>query len=79
MVHVLLEMWQGSQNLHATQNESHASNNQKTVVGYISNIEEIVTAFLSKIQHNSAAGFQLSEQSHLPPAVPAKEPPWRTN
>jgi hypothetical protein len=35
-VHNYLEMWQGSQNLHATQKESRISNQQMTTVGYIS-------------------------------------------
>jgi hypothetical protein len=35
-VHDYLEMWQGSQNLHATQKESRISNQQMTTVGYIS-------------------------------------------
>jgi hypothetical protein len=43
-VHNFLEMWQGSQNLHATQNESRAQNKQTTAVGYISDPEEIVKA-----------------------------------
>jgi hypothetical protein len=43
-VHDLLEMWQGSQNLHATQQESRAENKQMTAVGYISDTEEIVKA-----------------------------------
>jgi hypothetical protein len=32
-VHDFLELWQGSQNLRATQNESHVQNKQMTVVG----------------------------------------------
>ena len=35
-VHDFLEMWQGSQNLRATQKESGAQNKQMTAVGYIS-------------------------------------------
>jgi len=34
-VHDSLEMWQGSQNLRATQRESRAQNKQMTAVGYI--------------------------------------------
>ena len=33
-VYDFLEMWQGSQNLHATQTESHARNKQMTAVGH---------------------------------------------
>jgi hypothetical protein len=43
-VHDFLEMWQGSQNLAATQKESHSQNKQITAVGYISDTEEIVKA-----------------------------------
>jgi len=35
-VHDFLEMWQGSQNLRATQKKSHAQNKQMNAVGYIS-------------------------------------------
>jgi len=45
-VHVFLEMWQGCQNLGATQKESRAQNEQMTAVGYISDTEEIVKASL---------------------------------
>jgi len=41
-VHDVLEMWQGSQNLCATQKESRAQNKQMTAVGYISDTEESV-------------------------------------
>jgi hypothetical protein len=43
-VHNFLEMWQGSQNLRATENESRAKNKQITALGYISDPEEIVKA-----------------------------------
>jgi len=38
-VHNFLKMWQGSQNLRATQTESHTQNKQMTAVGYILNTE----------------------------------------
>jgi len=38
----VLEMWQGSQNLRATQKKSCAQNKKMTAVGYISDTEEIV-------------------------------------
>jgi hypothetical protein len=41
-VHNCLEMWQGSQNLRATQRESHTQNKQMTGVEYSSDTEEIV-------------------------------------
>ena len=44
MVHDFLEMWQGSQNRHATQKESRTQNEQMTAIGYISDTEEIVEA-----------------------------------
>jgi hypothetical protein len=40
--HDILEMWQGSQNLCATEKKSRAQNKQVTAVGYISVMEEIV-------------------------------------
>jgi len=56
-VHNFLEMWQGSQNLGATQQESCAQNKQMTTVRYISDTEEIVKALWSLIQHDGAAAF----------------------
>jgi len=72
-VHDFLEMWQGSQNLRTTQKESCAQNKQMTAVGYISDMEEIVKASWSLFQHDGAAAFKLSEISHLPPALSAKD------
>jgi len=43
-VHDFLEMWQGSQNLRATQMECRAQIKQMTAVEYISDTEEIVKA-----------------------------------
>jgi len=71
-IHNFLEMWQGSQNLRATQKESHAQNKQMAAVGYISDTEEIILASWSLFQHDGAAAFKLSERSPLPPAVSAK-------
>jgi hypothetical protein len=68
-------MWQGSQNLHATQKESRAQNKQMTAVGYCSDTEEIVKASWSLFQHDYAAALNLSERSPLPPALPAKDLP----
>jgi len=72
-VHEFLEMWQGSQNLRATQKESRAQNKQITAVGYISDTEEIVKASWSLVQHDGAAASKLSERSPLPPALSAKD------
>jgi len=74
-VHNFLEMWQGSQNLCATQKESRAQNKQMTAVGYILDMEEIVKASWSLFQHDGAAAFKLSERSPLPPALSAKDLP----
>jgi len=74
-VHDFLEMWQGSQNLRATQNESRAQNKQITAIGYILDTEEIVKASWSLLQHDGAAAFKLSERSPLPPALSAKNLP----
>jgi len=74
-VHDCLEMWQGSQNLRATQKESRAQNKQMTAVGYISDTEEIIKASWSLFQHDGAAAFKLSERSLLPPPLSAKDLP----
>jgi len=74
-VHDVLEMWQGSQNLRATQKESRAQNKQITAIGYISDMEEIVKASWSLFQHDGAAAFKLSERSPLPPPLSAKDLP----
>jgi hypothetical protein len=74
-VHNFLEMWQGSQNLRATQKKSRAQNKLMTAVGYISDTEEIVKASWSLFQHDGAAAFKLSERTPLPPALSAKDLP----
>jgi len=71
----VLEMWQGSQNLRATQKESRAENKEMTAVGYISDTEEIVKASWSLSQHDGAAAFRFSEISPLPPHLSAKDLP----
>ena len=68
-------MWQGSQNLHATQKESQAQNKQMTAVGYISDTEEIIKASWSNFQHDSATAFELSERSPFQSALSAKNLP----
>jgi len=73
--HDFLEMWQGSQNLRATQKESRSQNKQMTAVGYISDTEAIVKSSWSLFQHDGAAAFKLSERSPLPPAFSAKDLP----
>jgi hypothetical protein len=76
-VHDDLKMWQGSQNLRATQQESRAPHKQMTALGYISDKEEIVKSSWSRIEHDGAAAFKLSERSPLPPALAAKDLPKR--
>jgi len=68
-------MWQGSQNLHRAQKESHPKNKQMTTMGHKSNMEEIVNASWSLFQHDRAAAFKLSEWSPLPPPLCAKDLP----
>ena len=60
-VYNFLEMWQGSQNLRATEKECCTQNEQITAIVYISDTEEIVKASLSIFQHDGAAAFKLSE------------------
>jgi len=74
-VHDFSEMWQGSQNLRATQKKSRDQTKQMTAVGYISDTEAIVKASWSLFQHDGAAAFKLSERSPLPPALSAKDLP----
>ena len=70
-VHDFLEMWQGSQNLHATQQKSRTQNKQVTAVGYISDTEEFIKASWSLFQHDGTAAFKMSERSPLSPALSA--------
>jgi len=74
-VHNILEMWQGSQNLRATEREFRADTKQMTAVGYILDAEEIINAFWSLFQHDGAAAFKLSERSPFPPPLSAKDVP----
>jgi len=67
-----VEMWQGSQNLRATQKESRAENEQMTAVQYISDIEEIIKASWSIFTHDGAAACSFSEESPVPPALSAR-------
>jgi hypothetical protein len=45
---------------------------QMTAVGYILDVEEIIKAHWSLVQHEAAAAFQLSKSSPLPPALSPK-------
>jgi hypothetical protein len=72
-VHDLLEMWQGSLTLRATQKESHAQNKQMTAVGYISDTEEIVNASWCNFHHDGVAAFKSLEKSPVPPGLSAKD------
>ena len=72
-VHNVLEMWQGSQNLHATPKESRARKKQMTAVGYISDTEEIVNASWTNFQHDGAAAFKFLERLPQSPAWSAKD------
>jgi hypothetical protein len=65
-------MWQGSQNICATEKESHGQKKQMTAAGYISDTKDIIKASWSKFQHDGAAAFELSEISPLAPALSAR-------
>jgi hypothetical protein len=54
-----LDMWQGSQNLRATQKKSRAQNKQMSAVRYISDTQEIVKSSWSLFQHDGQAAFKL--------------------
>ena len=71
-VHDFMGMWQGSQNLCATQKESSDRNKQMTPMGYISDAEEIVNASWSLFQPDGAAAFELSERCPLPQSLSVK-------
>jgi len=74
-VHNFLDMWQGSQNLRATQKESRDQVKPMTAVAYISDTKEIVKASWSLFEYDRAAAFKFSERSPLPPALSAKDLP----
>ena len=74
-VYHFLKMLQGSHNLRASPNEYHIQNRQMTVVGYISDMEEIIKASWSLFQQIGVAAFELSETSPLPPALSANDLP----
>jgi hypothetical protein len=74
-VHYFLKMWQGSQNLCATQKEFRTQNKMMTAVGYILDTEEMIKASWSPFQPDGAAAFKLSERSPLPPALSTKDHP----
>jgi hypothetical protein len=69
MVHNVMEIWQGSQNQHATWKISHTQNQQITAKGRISDSEGNIKPFWSFIQRDRAATFKMLKRSPLPPAV----------
>jgi len=74
-VHNVLEMFQGSQNLWATQTESRTQNQKMLAVEYISDTEKIVKASRSLFQPDGAAAFKLLEKLPVPLALSAKDLP----
>ena len=68
-IHNYFEIWQGRQNLCATQWESYAPHKQTTALRYISDFAKIFNAFWPTLQHNGAAALKLSERSHFPAVV----------
>jgi hypothetical protein len=70
-----LEMWQGSQNLSATQKASCNQNTLLNAIWYISDTDVIVKAFWPLFQHDGVAAFKLSERSPLPPDLFARDLP----
>jgi len=60
-VYNFLEMWQGSQNLHATERKYCAQNKQRAAVGYISDTEEIIKASWSLCQNDGVAAYIMLE------------------
>ena len=74
-VHNIGEMWQGNQNLSATQKECHTQTQQMTAIGYIPDTEEFIKASWSSFWHDGAAALKLSERSPLLPPFSAKDLP----
>jgi hypothetical protein len=70
-----IKLWQGSQNLRATQKESGVKNQQMADKRYIFEPEEIIKESLSLVQHDGAVAFKWLETSPLPPALSAKHLP----
>jgi len=68
-----LDMWQGTRNLHATQEKNCAQNDQMTAVHYISDREEIFKSPCSHFHHDGAAAFKSSERSPWSPALSPKD------
>jgi hypothetical protein len=74
-VYICLGMWQGIQNICATRKESRTQHKRMTPAGCISLRKVILNDSWSRINHDGAAAFKLSEGPHLPPAVAAKNLP----
>jgi len=70
-------MWYSSQNLCATQKDSHAEHKQMTAIGFIVDTDEVIKASWSNFQHDSAAAFKLSERLPVPPPMSTKSLPGR--
>jgi DNA polymerase IIIc chi subunit len=56
-VHDFVEMWQCSQNPHATQQELRAQHKQMTAEGYILDTENIVNAFWINFQRDGVGAL----------------------
>jgi len=70
-VHDIVDIWQGSQNLGATQGEFSAQNKQRKTRGWISDTGENVKASSHRFHHDGAAAFELSDRSSLPSVLSA--------
>jgi len=75
MGHNFLKMWQGSQNLPATQKESHAHDKQMTVVGNISDNEEIVKQSLFTFSKWSCSRIKIVQKIAIITLFVYKWPP----
>jgi len=74
-----LEMWQGSENLHATQKESSAQNKQIISVGYILDMEAIVRASWSHLPSWWCGCIYIVRMISFATAFVCEESPWRIN
>jgi len=74
-VHYFMEMWRGSENIHATRKGSRSHNKLMTAGGYISAMEEIINPSWPLFQLCCVAAFTLSVRSPLSPAMSATDLP----
>jgi hypothetical protein len=76
-VHIILEIWQRSQSLHAIQKEFYSPDKQGIAVGYISDSEVVIKISCPLSPPHGGGTYKMSERSSLPSAFPSKDLPGR--